>query len=89
LGQKDTPNPVKTFFFRERRLFLGQKAIQFQRRTVFRVAGFGAFGLTPYPPCPKIVPAPLLLTTLIENLSLCSSAEAGFALNLFLNFEQT
>jgi len=52
LGQKDTPNTVKTFFFyfyffRER-WFLGQKAIQFQRRTVFRAIGLA-------PPCPKIV----------------------------------
>jgi len=29
----------------------------------------------------------ILLTTLIENLRLCSSAEAGIVLNLFLNFE--
>jgi len=29
-----------------------------------------------------------LFTTLIENLILCSSAEAGIVLNLFLNFEQ-
>jgi len=27
-------------------------------------------------------------STLTENLILCSSAEAGFFLNLFLNFEQ-
>jgi len=32
--------------------------------------------------------ATVLLTTLTENLSLYSSAEAGFVLNLFLNFEQ-
>jgi len=38
-------------------LYLGQKTIQFQRRTLFRVLGFGAFGLAS--PCPKIVPAPL------------------------------
>jgi len=30
-----------------------------------------------------------LFTTLIENMRLCSSAEAGIVLNLFLNFEQT
>jgi len=30
--------------------------------------------------------AVVLFTTLIENLRLCSSAEAGIALNLFLNF---
>jgi len=29
-----------------------------------------------------------LFTSLIENLRLCSSAEAGIVLNLFLNFEQ-
>jgi len=28
----------------------------------------------------------VLLTILIENLRLCSSAEAGIVLNLFLNF---
>jgi len=33
-------------FFRER-LFLGQKTIQFQRRTLFRVPDFGAFGFAP------------------------------------------
>jgi len=27
-------------------------------------------------------------STLIENLKLCSSAEAGIVLNFFLNFEQ-
>jgi len=32
--------------------------------------------------------AAVLLTTLIENLRLCSSAEAGFVFNLFLKFEQ-
>jgi len=32
--------------------------------------------------------AAVLFTTLIENLRICSSAEAGIALNLFLNFEQ-
>jgi len=30
----------------------------------------------------------VLFTTLIENLKLCSSAEAGIIVNLFLNFEQ-
>jgi len=30
----------------------------------------------------------VLFTTLIENLRLCSSAEAGIVLSLFLNFEQ-
>jgi len=30
----------------------------------------------------------VLFTTLIENLRLCSSAEAGIVLNLFLSFEQ-
>jgi len=30
----------------------------------------------------------VLFTTLIANLNLCSSAEAGIVLNLFLNFEQ-
>jgi len=30
----------------------------------------------------------VLFTTLIENLRLCSSAEAEIVLNLFLNFEQ-
>jgi len=30
----------------------------------------------------------VLFNTLIENLRLCSSAEAGIAFNLFLNFEQ-
>jgi len=30
--------------------------------------------------------AAVLFTTLIENLKLCSSAEAGIVLNLFLNF---
>jgi len=34
-----------------------------------------------------VLPA-IFFTTLIENLRLCSSAEAGIALNLFLNFEQ-
>jgi len=29
-----------------------------------------------------------LFTTLIENLRLCSYAEAGIVLNLFLNFKQ-
>jgi len=32
--------------------------------------------------------AAVLFTSLIENLRLCSSAEAGIVLNLFLNFEQ-
>jgi len=32
--------------------------------------------------------ATVLFTTLIENLRLCSSAEAEVILNLFLNFEQ-
>jgi len=32
--------------------------------------------------------AAVLFTTLIENLRLCSSAEAGIVHNLFLNFEQ-
>jgi len=32
--------------------------------------------------------AAVLFTTLIENLRLWSSAEAGIALNLFLTFEQ-
>jgi len=32
--------------------------------------------------------AAALFTTLIENMRLCSSAEAGIVLNLFLNFEQ-
>jgi len=32
--------------------------------------------------------AAVFFTTLIENLILCSSAEAGIFLNLFLNFEQ-
>jgi len=30
----------------------------------------------------------VLFTTLTENLRLCTSAEAGIVLNLFLNFEQ-
>jgi len=29
-----------------------------------------------------------ICTLIIENLSVCSSAEAGIVLNLFLNFEQ-
>jgi len=32
--------------------------------------------------------AAVLLTSLTENLRLCSSAEAEDVLNLFLNFEQ-
>jgi len=32
--------------------------------------------------------AAVLFTILIENLKLCSSAEARIVLNLFLNFEQ-
>jgi len=32
--------------------------------------------------------AAVLFTTLTENLKLCSSAEAGIVLILFLNFEQ-
>jgi len=32
--------------------------------------------------------AVVMLTTLIENLRLCSSAEAEIVLNLFLNFKQ-
>jgi len=32
--------------------------------------------------------AAVLFTTLIENLRLYSSAEAGIVLNMFLNFEQ-
>jgi len=32
--------------------------------------------------------AAVLITTLLENLRLCSSAEAGIVLNLFLKFEQ-
>jgi len=32
--------------------------------------------------------AVVLFTTLIENLRLCSSAEAGIVLKLFLNFEK-
>jgi len=35
-----------------------------------------------------VLAAVLFFTTLIENLRLCSSAEAGIVLNLFLNFEQ-
>jgi len=30
----------------------------------------------------------VLLTTLIENMRICSSAEAGIVLNLFLNSEK-
>jgi len=30
----------------------------------------------------------VLFTTLIENLRLCSSVEAGIVVNLFLNLEQ-
>jgi len=37
---------------------------------------------------PYATRAAVLFTTLIENLRLCSSAEAGIVLNLFLNFEQ-
>jgi len=58
------PRTGDDLFFRER-WFLGQKAIQVQRRTVFRVAGFGAFGLAP--PCSEIVPAPLPLSTSLSN----------------------
>jgi len=32
--------------------------------------------------------AAVLFTTLTESLRLCSSAQAGIVLNLFLNFEQ-
>jgi len=32
--------------------------------------------------------AAVFFTILIENLRLCSSAEAGIVINLFLNFEQ-
>jgi len=32
--------------------------------------------------------AAVLFTTLIENLKLCSSSEAGIVFNLFLNFGQ-
>jgi len=32
--------------------------------------------------------AAVLFITLIEHLKLCSSAEVGIVLNLFLNFEQ-
>jgi len=32
--------------------------------------------------------AAILFTTLTQNLGLCSSAEAGIVLNLFLKFEQ-
>jgi len=32
--------------------------------------------------------AAVFFTTLTQNLRLCSSAEAGIVLNLFLNFEQ-
>jgi len=32
--------------------------------------------------------AAVLFTTFIENLRLCSSAEAGIVFNLFLTFEQ-
>jgi len=32
--------------------------------------------------------AAVLISTLIENMRICSSAEAGIVLNLFLNFEQ-
>jgi len=32
--------------------------------------------------------ATVLFTTLIENLRICSSAEARIVFNLFLNFEQ-
>jgi len=32
--------------------------------------------------------ANVLFTILIENLRICSCAEAGIVLNLFLNFEQ-
>jgi len=35
-----------------------------------------------------VVLAVVLFTTLTENLRLCYSVEAGFFLNLFLNFEQ-
>jgi len=32
--------------------------------------------------------ATVLFATSVENLRLCSSAEAGIVLNLFFNFEQ-
>jgi len=32
--------------------------------------------------------AAVLFATLIENLRICSSAEVGIVLNLFLNFQQ-
>jgi len=35
-----------------------------------------------------IVLAAVLFTTLTENLRLCSSAETGVVLHLFLNFKQ-
>jgi len=57
LGQKDTPNQAKSFFL-ENACFWDKKTLQFQRRTLFSVSDFGALGLAP--PCPKIVPAPLL-----------------------------
>jgi len=53
-GQYDSPIPVKTFFFVFReRWFLGQKAILVPRRTDFRNADFGAFGLDITDPVPQ------------------------------------
>jgi len=51
LGQKNTPNPAKTFLFRER-LISGQKTLQFQRGTLFHALDFGALGVAPPPPPP-------------------------------------
>jgi len=38
--------------------------------------------------CDGAALAAVLFTTLIQNLRLCFSAEAGIVINLFLNFEQ-
>jgi len=54
LGQKDTLIQAKTFFLR---LFLGQKHSNFSEELYF---AFQTLALSVLPPCPKIVPAPLL-----------------------------
>jgi len=45
LGQKDTPNPAKTFFSFFLENACDKKSLQFQRRSLFRIPDFGALSL--------------------------------------------
>jgi len=78
LEQKNASNPAKTlfilFFFIENAWFWVKKTLQIRRRVKktlqFRVPDFSALGLAP--PCPKIVPAPLIAKILIASRAIFS-----------------